>query len=73
VYYIVRSSLQLMHRYHPKMLPVASTYFLLRIALPTLLRARWNVLRAMGRAYRDYRRGIFGEPSALPGEYRTLR
>jgi GT2 family glycosyltransferase len=59
-YYIVRNSLHLTRKYYPRMLPLAMMYVAYRCAMPKLLRGQWRRLRAVRRAYRDFKRGVLG-------------
>jgi GT2 family glycosyltransferase len=62
-YYVVRNSLHLMRKYHPRMLPVATVYVAYRCAMPKILRGQWRRLRTVRRAYRDFKRGVMGPQS----------
>lgn len=53
-YYGVRSSLLLIEKFYPRLLPVATLYSLYRCLLPKLWRRQPSRLRAVMRAYRDF-------------------
>jgi GT2 family glycosyltransferase len=62
-YYTVRNSLLLVRTYYPHMMPAAVTYLLYRFVMPKIVRRQWDRLSAVGRAWRDFRRSVFGQAS----------
>lgn len=55
-YYIVKSSLLLVHRFRPRWLPAAFVYSLYRALLPKLVRLEWARARAVLMGYVDFLR-----------------
>lgn len=55
-YHSVKSALHLVRKHHPRLVPAAAAYSLVRCALPKLARGEWARLRAVGRGWRDFSR-----------------
>jgi GT2 family glycosyltransferase len=53
-YHLVRSSLLLVRKFNPVLVPLAMMYSLARCALPKVVRFQGTRLKAVGRAYRDF-------------------
>jgi hypothetical protein len=60
-YYCVKSSLLLVHKRNPMLLPLALAYSSARCALPKVVRGEWRRLRAVMRAYVDFVKQVAGK------------
>jgi GT2 family glycosyltransferase len=59
-YYNVKSSLLLVHKRNPVLLPLALAYSTARCVIPKIVRGDWRRLRAVGRAYVDFAKQVAG-------------
>jgi GT2 family glycosyltransferase len=59
-YHNVRGALLLVHKRHPKRLPIAILWTAYRCALRRVVRLEWHRLNAIGRAYRDVLKQVWG-------------
>ena len=55
-YHVVRSALQLVEKFYPRLLPVTFGYLFYRCVLPKAVRGQWDRLSVVVRAFRDFGR-----------------
>jgi GT2 family glycosyltransferase/ADP-heptose:LPS heptosyltransferase len=63
-YYCVKSSLLLVHKRNPVLLPLALAYSAARCVFPKAIRGDWRRLRAVVRGYVDFARQVAGGAAA---------
>jgi GT2 family glycosyltransferase len=63
-YYLVRSALMLVQKFHPALLPLAAAFSMYRCLLPKVVRFQGERVRAVARAYRDFAGTLLGRPGS---------
>jgi GT2 family glycosyltransferase len=59
-YYTVRNALVLVHKYYPRLMPIAVAYTIYRCVIAKLFRGERDRLTAVYRAWKDFRNGVVG-------------